>query len=143
MLFLAYITLTKRNFALKNENLHLFSKMVFLQGKKGGLGLMSSSWAVNVQLVSLYTEYFDLGLLTAGVVASSFGLMNLVSRSLGGMSSDFLNSWYGLPGRLWAHFLMLMLEAVCLYGFSQVSPGDSSNKSLQLAGSITMLVLFS
>ncbi len=46
-----------------------------------------------------YTDYFSLSLKMAGVVASTFGMMNLFARALGGMVSDRCNRRWGLRGR--------------------------------------------
>lgn len=46
-----------------------------------------------------FTDYFSLSLKVAGVVASSFGMMNLFARALGGIVSDRCNRRWGLRGR--------------------------------------------
>ena len=46
-----------------------------------------------------FTDYFSLSLKMAGVVASSFGMMNLFARALGGIVSDRCNRRWGLRGR--------------------------------------------
>ena len=46
-----------------------------------------------------FTDYFKLSLKMAGVVASTFGMMNLFARALGGIVSDRCNRRWGLRGR--------------------------------------------
>jgi NNP family nitrate/nitrite transporter-like MFS transporter len=46
-----------------------------------------------------FTDYFHLSLKMAGVVASTFGLMNIFARALGGIVSDGCNRRWGLRGR--------------------------------------------
>merc|ERR1719313_1393086 len=57
----------------------------------------------------------------AGLLASSFGGMNLFARSLGGISSDLLFAKFGFTGRLWAQFLSLFFEAIFLFAFGCVN----------------------
>merc|ERR1719191_2523214 len=57
----------------------------------------------------------------AGLLASSFGGMNLFARSLGGISSDLLFAKFGFSGRLWAQFLSLFFEAIFLFAFGCVN----------------------
>ena len=46
-----------------------------------------------------FTDYFHLSLGMAGMVASTFGMMNLFARALGGILSDRFNRRWGLRGR--------------------------------------------
>ena len=46
-----------------------------------------------------FTDYFHLALTAAGLVAGSFGMMNLFARALGGIVSDRFNQRWGLRGR--------------------------------------------
>lgn len=57
---------------------------------------------------------------TASLIASLFGLMNLFARALGGLASDVVYKYRGIPGRLFVHFLCLALEGVMLMVFSQM-----------------------
>jgi NNP family nitrate/nitrite transporter-like MFS transporter len=47
-----------------------------------------------------FHDYFDLGLATAGLVASLFGLMNIFARTLGGIVGDRCGLKWGLKGRV-------------------------------------------
>ena len=57
---------------------------------------------------------------SASLIASLFGLMNLFARALGGIFSDTLRKYFGIPGRLLAHFICLGGEGVMLIIFSQI-----------------------
>merc|ERR1711870_179790 len=77
--------------------------------------------AMNNQLATHFRTYFQMKATDAGLLASSFGGMNLFARSLGGISSDFLFAKFGFPGRLWAQFLSLFFEAIFLFAFGCVN----------------------
>merc|ERR1719261_1418452 len=77
--------------------------------------------AMNNQLATHFRVYFQMAAGPASALASSFGLMNLFGRSLGGISSDLMYSRWGFRGRLWAQFLALFGEGVFLYAFGCVS----------------------
>ena len=46
--------------------------------------------------------------------------MNLLARSLGGITSDILFKYMGFRGRIWAQFLSLFFEAIFLFCFGLV-----------------------
>ncbi len=71
---------------------------------------------------------------TAGLMAASFGLMNLFARATGGWLSDKINIRGGLKGRVRFLFLTLFLEGVFLILFSQMN-------SIGIA--LVMLITFS
>ncbi len=60
-----------------------------------------------------FTDNFHLGLTAAGVVASTFGMMNLFARALGGMVSDRCAKSRGLRGRV-----LLLGATLCCEGFA-------------------------
>jgi NNP family nitrate/nitrite transporter-like MFS transporter len=66
-----------------------------------------------------FHDYFDLGLASAGLVASLFGLMNIFARTLGGVVGDKWGIKWGLKGRVWFMGLILFLEGIALMLFSQ------------------------
>ena len=68
-----------------------------------------------------YKDYFHLDIKTAGLIAGLFGLMNLFARSLGGLFGDKFGIKYGLKGRVYFLFVILLLEGVMLMVFSQMS----------------------
>jgi NNP family nitrate/nitrite transporter-like MFS transporter len=76
----------------------------------------------------------SLSLQTAGIIGSLFGLMNIVSRGLGGFLSDRLFHMYGVHGRIVAQFVSLTLAGALMFGFGFVQ---------DLVPSIVLLALFS
>ncbi len=81
-----------------------------------------------------YTDYFNLKLTTAGLVAGLFGLMNIFARTLGGYWGDIFGCKYGLNGRVKWLFVVLFSEGLCLLIFSRMT-------TLPLA--ISTMILFS
>ncbi|CAE8585108.1 unnamed protein product [Polarella glacialis] len=76
--------------------------------------------AMNNVLATHFRTYFQMKAGDAAALASSFGLMNLFARSLGGILSDKLYLRFGFRGRIWAQFLALFFEAIFLFGFGCV-----------------------
>ena len=61
-----------------------------------------------------FHEYHGLTPQIAGLLASLYGLMNLVARSAGGLLSDWSNRRAGMRGRLWSAWMVQTLEgALC------------------------------
>ena len=56
-----------------------------------------------------YTSQFKWSITKAGNLAAIFGLMNFVSRPLGGVLSDVCAKYFGMRGRLWALFFTLAI----------------------------------
>lgn len=81
-----------------------------------------------------FADYFDMGLVAAGAIAASFGLMNLFARTLGGVFGDSFGCRWGLRGRVMWLFMVLFSEGLALMLFSQMGV-------LMLA--IPALILFS
>ncbi len=67
-----------------------------------------------------FTDNFHLGLTAAGLVASSFGMMNLFARALGGAVSDQCHKRRGLRGRVRFLGAALLCEGFALTIFSQM-----------------------
>ena len=67
-----------------------------------------------------FTDNFHLGLTAAGLVASTFGMMNLFARALGGIVSDRCNKTWGLRGRAMLLGVVLLGEGLGLMLFSQM-----------------------
>ena len=89
---------------------------------------------VNNVAALYFFDYFDLSLVAAGGVAASFGLMNIFARTLGGIFGDNFGSLWGLRGRAFWLFIVLLGEGIALMIFSQMNV-------LFLA--IPMLIIFS
>ena len=89
---------------------------------------------VNNTAALYFYDYFNVGLVTAGAIAASFGLMNIFARTLGGIFGDNFGHMWGLRGRAFWLFIVLLGEGIALMIFSQMSV-------LFLA--IPMLILFS
>ncbi len=81
-----------------------------------------------------FIDYFGLSLAAAGVMAASFGLMNLFARTLGGASGDFFGSKWGLRGRVTWLFFVLFCEGIALMFFSQITV---------LATALPIMIVFS
>ncbi|WP_240476285.1 MFS transporter [Pseudophaeobacter arcticus] len=87
----------------------------------------------NVAALYFY-DYFNLSLVAAGGVAASFGLMNIFARTLGGIFGDNFGALWGLKGRSFWLFIVLLGEGCALMVFSQM-------QVLFLA--LPMLIIFS
>jgi len=72
------------------------------------------------QLPRHFSTYFQMTASKAAAMASLFGLTNLASRPFGGILSDVVNRRFGLQGRIWLQFTILMLEAAFLLGFGYI-----------------------
>ncbi len=68
-----------------------------------------------------FTDNFHLGLTAAGVVAGSFGMMNIFARALGGIVSDRCHKNWGLRGRALMLGGTIFCEGLALMLFSQMS----------------------
>ncbi|MEZ5402079.1 MAG: MFS transporter [Bryobacteraceae bacterium] len=68
-----------------------------------------------------FTDYFGLGLKTAGLVASLFGLMNIFARTLGGVFGDKAGIKWGLKGRVYFLGLVIFCEGLALMFFSRLT----------------------
>jgi len=86
--------------------------MIFQYGACFGIELVA-----NTTLALHFSDNFDATPTVAGACAMTFGAMNLFARSLGGILSDWMNERWAMSGRLWAHFLSLAGEAVCMFWF--------------------------
>jgi NNP family nitrate/nitrite transporter-like MFS transporter len=75
---------------------------------------------VNGTAALYFFDYFDLGLVAAGLTAAAFGLMNIFARTLGGLWGDNFASLWGLKGRATWLFIALFCEGLALMLFSQM-----------------------
>ncbi|MDP9055040.1 MAG: MFS transporter [Acidobacteriota bacterium] len=67
-----------------------------------------------------FTDNFHLGLTAAGMVAASFGMMNIFARALGGIVSDRCHRKAGLRGRALLLGGTIFCEGLALMLFSQM-----------------------
>ncbi|XP_021773273.1 high affinity nitrate transporter 2.5-like [Chenopodium quinoa] len=68
--------------------------------------------AVTNIIVSYFYDRFNLNLNLAGIVGALFGMVNIFSRSCGGLFSDFMAKKYGMRGRLWGWWTVQTLSGV-------------------------------
>merc|ERR1712107_66241 len=92
---------------------------------------------MNNTLALHFTDEFGVDLVAAGILAMSFGAMNLFARSLGGIASDWANTRWQMQGRLWMHFLSLFGQGVFLFLFGLI---DKNNGGWPVA--LIMLIIF-
>lgn len=76
---------------------------------------------VNNVAALYFFDYFKVDMVTAGMIAACFGLMNIFARTLGGIFADNCASLWGLKGRSYWLFVVLLGEGFALMLFSQMS----------------------
>ena len=67
-----------------------------------------------------FKDKFNLSLEAAGLIAASFGMMNLFARALGGMLSDKVSLAKGLSGRVVVLGCCILLEGIGILIFSSM-----------------------
>lgn len=65
-----------------------------------------------------FVDNFHLGLKEAGIIAGTFGMMNIFARALGGIFGDKAGKKFGLKGRILILGAFLMLEGLGIMLFS-------------------------
>lgn len=89
--------------------------LALLYGASFGMELTIDNFAA-----LYFTDYFSLPLKAAGVVASTFGLMNVFARALGGIVSDRCYRRWGLRGRALLLGTTIGAEGLTMMLFSQM-----------------------
>ena len=67
-----------------------------------------------------FVDNFDLGLKEAGIIAGTFGMMNIFARALGGIFGDKAGKKWGLKGRVMILGVFLLLEGLGIVLFSNM-----------------------
>ncbi|KAM3399778.1 hypothetical protein ACQJBY_004927 [Aegilops geniculata] len=97
------------------------------------------SFGVELAVDNIVAEYFydrfDVNLHTAGLIAATFGLANIVSRPGGGLMSDWLSQRYGMRGRLWGLWVMQTIGGVLCVVLGVVD--------YSFGASVAVMILFS
>jgi NNP family nitrate/nitrite transporter-like MFS transporter len=81
-----------------------------------------------------FTDTFHLALTAAGLVAGSFGMMNLFARALGGIVSDRFHQRWGLRGRALLLGTTIFGEGLALMLFSQMRVLPLAIAAMMLTG---------
>ncbi len=88
--------------------------------------------------VALYLkDYFEMNILTAGIIGGLFGAMGVFARPLGGYIADRVSVSHGLRGRVRWLFVALFFEGIVLMTFSQM---ESTAAIIGLLASTGMFV---
>jgi NNP family nitrate/nitrite transporter-like MFS transporter len=72
-------------------------------------------------LPSYFADAFKQNQTEAAQTMTYFGLFNIFARSLGGITSDLANKYFGVRGRLWNQFWCAFLMGVFLLVFSDMT----------------------
>ena len=81
-----------------------------------------------------FTDNFHLALTAAGMVAASFGMMNLFARALGGIVSDRLHQRWGLRGRALLLGATIGCEGLAMMLFSRMTVLPLAIAAMMLTG---------
>ena len=83
--------------------------------------------ALDNALSPYYSGQFGWSITHAGNIAAIFGMLNFVSRPLGGVYTDLMGKYFGMRGRLWALFSTLAIGgmAVAVLGTQKNNPNTT------------------
>merc|ERR1711988_1724981 len=85
---------------------------------------------MNNKLTPYFSRYYGMHPTTAGPLAASFSLMNLVARAWGGCLSDACAKKYGLRGRITAMWIVQTIEGLfCILLALVTIPADGPEES--------------
>ncbi|KAL2924490.1 High affinity nitrate transporter 2.5 [Bienertia sinuspersici] len=90
--------------------------------------------AVNNIVAYYFFDRFNLDLGIAGIVAATFGLVNIFSRPIGGWVSDFMAKRFGIRGRLWGWWITQTISGVLCAVLGLLNT---------LSASIAVMIIFS
>ncbi|KAI9265060.1 major facilitator superfamily domain-containing protein [Phascolomyces articulosus] len=79
---------------------------------------LGTELAIDNVIGQVFREKFALDNSTSSYIGSVFGLLNICSRLVGGLFSDWLGKKWHMPGRILAHLVLMCLEGIFLIGFS-------------------------
>ncbi|KAH6781729.1 high affinity nitrate transporter 2.7 [Perilla frutescens var. frutescens] len=85
-------------------------------------------------IAEYFYDRFGVDMETAGAIAASFGLANVVSRPAGGVVSDVMGRRFGMRGRLWSLWAAMTAAGVLCYSLGRMRT---------LWGSILVMCCFS